>query len=193
LLFADDCIVFTEASQRGVDRLKKVLDIYSRGSRQMINRDKSTIFFNKNCSEEGKKDVEDCLDSHHEALAEKYLGLPTFVGRATKEVFEYLLAKIKSLIDGWCGREASCAGREVFFKSAAQAVPTYSMSCFLLPGETCKKMRQAIANYWWGSSADNRHIRWLRWKRLTRSKFQGDMGFRDLKLFNLAMLGKQGW
>jgi hypothetical protein len=32
LLFADDCIVFTEASQRGADRLKNILDIYSKGS-----------------------------------------------------------------------------------------------------------------------------------------------------------------
>jgi hypothetical protein len=32
LLFADDCIVFIEASQRGADRLKEILDIYSKGS-----------------------------------------------------------------------------------------------------------------------------------------------------------------
>lgn len=167
LLFADDCIVFTEASQRGADRLKEVLETYNRGSGQMVNREKSAIFFSKNCSSDAKKEVQQCLDIRNVALAEKYLGLPTSVGRATKEVFEYMPAKVKGLIGSWSGREASCAGREVLLKSIAQAVPTYSMSCFLLPADTCKKMRQAIANYWWGSSADNRHIHWLRWEHLT--------------------------
>lgn len=32
LLFADDCIVFTEASQGGTDRLMEILDRYHRGS-----------------------------------------------------------------------------------------------------------------------------------------------------------------
>jgi hypothetical protein len=46
----------------------------------MVNRDKSVIFFSKNCSNAAKKDVEDCLDIHNETLAEKYLGLRTSVG-----------------------------------------------------------------------------------------------------------------
>uniref|UniRef100_A0A0A9CAR7 Reverse transcriptase domain-containing protein n=1 Tax=Arundo donax TaxID=35708 RepID=A0A0A9CAR7_ARUDO len=32
LLFADDCLVFSEASRRGADRLKEILDMYSKGS-----------------------------------------------------------------------------------------------------------------------------------------------------------------
>jgi hypothetical protein len=35
LLFADDCIVFSEASQRGTHLLKDILDVYNRGSRQL--------------------------------------------------------------------------------------------------------------------------------------------------------------
>lgn len=87
-------------------------------------------------------------------------------------------------------REASSAGWETLLKSVAQAVPTYSMSCFLTPKGTCKKMRTTISNYWWGGSADNRHMHWQSWDRLKNPKCDGGMGFRDLNRFNVAMLGK---
>lgn len=52
-----------------------------------------------------------------EALSDRYLGLPTVLGRFTIEAFEFLPTKIKGLIGTWSGREASKAGREVLLKS----------------------------------------------------------------------------
>jgi hypothetical protein len=142
--------VFSEASQRGATRIQSILDIYNRGSGQLVNREKSAVFFSKNCLEETKIVVRHELHIETEALADKYLGLPTAVGRSTAESFEFMPTRIKGIIGTWSGRAASSAGREVLLKSVAQAVPTYSMSCFLLSKITCKKMRAAMSNFWWG-------------------------------------------
>jgi hypothetical protein len=131
------------------------------------------------------------LNIQNIALAEKYLGLPTALGRSTKEAFEYMPSRFKPRGDVECPGSELCKEGGLL-KSVAQSVPTYPMSCFLLPASTCNKMRSTIAKYWWGGSADNRHMHWMRWERLTIPKDNGGMGFRDLPLFNKALLGKQG-
>ena len=146
--FADDCIVYSEGSQRGAARLQEILDTYSRESGQQVNRDKSTVFFSKNCLDEVEELIRHELHIDTEALSDKYLGLPTALGRSTSEAFQFLPTRVKQVVGSWSGRHASCAGREILLKSVAQAVPTYSMSCFLLSKTTCKKMRSTIANYW---------------------------------------------
>ena len=40
---------------------------------------------------------------------------------------------------------------------------------------------------------NERKIHWQRWEKLTLSKREGGMGFRDLRACDLAMLAKQGW
>lgn len=106
LLFADD-IVFSEASQRGAARLQHIMDVYSRGSGQMVNRDKSTVFFSTNCDEPVKQVVRQELHIDTKALSNKYLCLPTTLGRSSTEAFDFMATRIKGLIGSWSARAAS--------------------------------------------------------------------------------------
>ncbi|XP_039030725.1 uncharacterized mitochondrial protein AtMg00310-like [Hibiscus syriacus] len=48
-------------------------------------------------------------------------------------------------------------------------------------------------SYWWLGKQDSRGWSMLAWDRVCRSKRIGGMGFRDLKLFNIALMGNQVW
>ena len=66
-------------------RLNKILEAYKIGSGQLVNQAKSDIFFNRNYLAEAETKVTQCLSIEREALEEKYLGLPTAIGRSISQ------------------------------------------------------------------------------------------------------------
>ena len=124
---------------------------------------------------------------------EKYLGLPSLVGRSKRNSFNDIKEKLSKKLAGWKEKLLSKAGKEVVIKVVAQAIPTYTMSCFKIPDSLCDKMTSMIQNFWWGRKRDERKMAWLSWEKLCEPKEVGGMGFRELKQFNLALLAKHGW
>lgn len=124
---------------------------------------------------------------------EKYLGLPTIIGRSKKAVFTCLKERIWKKLHGWKEKLLSKPGKEVLIKAVAQAIPTYMMSIFRIPDGLIDEIHSTLARFWWGSKDGDRKIHWHRWEVLCLPKSMGGMGFRDLKCFNQALLGKQGW
>jgi hypothetical protein len=80
------------------------------------------------------------------ALGERYLGLPTTAERGAADVFNYVLARVRSFVGGWAKRKLSCAAREVLLKANAQLVPTYPMSCFKLSPVVCRNLTSTVSN-----------------------------------------------
>jgi hypothetical protein len=128
-----------------------------------------------------------------EAFSERYLGLPTAVGRITSGTFDHIGERIHNKLHGGSERMVSCAGKETLLKSVVQAIPTYTMSCFKLTKKVYKDIMSCMAWYWWSSSLDRHSMHWISWEQLASPKIAGGMGFRDLESFNLALLGKHGW
>lgn len=53
----------------------------------------------------------------------------------------------------WSAKLLSKGGKEVQIKSIAQAIPTYVMSCYLLPQGITKNLTGAVSQYWWSTKA----------------------------------------
>jgi hypothetical protein len=135
LLFADDSYVFLEATGDNFRALQSVLHRYEACSGQKVNLHKSSIFFGKGCSEKTKEELKQIMGIQSEAPNEKYLGLPTSVGRSKNGAFKHILERAWIKVQGW-KQCPSKAGKEALVKSVLQAVPAYSMSCFKFTQET---------------------------------------------------------
>lgn len=145
-------------------------------------------------SQEGKEEICQILQFQEANNNAKYLGLPSMLGRNKNVVFGYLKEKLIDRIQGWEKKFLSKGGKEILLKIVAQALPNYAMSIFLLSQQVCTELERIMNKFWWKSDAKkDKGIIWMSWDRLSASKATGGMGFRNLRNFNLALVGKQAW
>ena len=121
---------------------------------------------------------------------EKYLGLPSMIGRKKMSLFNEVKLKVLSKISNWQNKFFSSRGKEVLIKAVAQAVTAYDMSVFKLPLTLYEGIQKAIAKFWWGSNKEKHDIHWGRWERISHAKHRGGLGFRDIYCFNQALVAK---
>ena len=193
LFFADDSLIFCKATVEECEALQKVLCAYEQSSGQQLNRTKTSLFFSPNTTKEIQDEIRVRFGAQVIRQHEEYLGLPSLVGRNKKNTFKEVKTKLAKKLAGWKEKLLSKARKEVLIKAVAQAIPTYTMSCFKIPDSLCDEMTSIIRNFWWGQCKEERKMAWISCEKLCTPKACGGMGFKQLKQFNLAMLAKQRW
>ena len=154
---------------------------------------KQPCFFSRNISQDRRSHLLQFFGSSPSTQFEKYLGLPPIIGRSKRRAFNEIKDCIWKKLQGWKEQLLSQAGREVLIKAVIQAIPTYAMSVLKFPAGLCADICSLENRFWWCQRGDLKKIHWLSKSKLSRPKVQGGIGFRDLHLFNVALLARQGW
>lgn len=167
--------------------MSDILTTYERASGQVINLDKSMLSVSRNVPENCFNDLKQLLGVKVVESYDKYLGLPTIIGKSKTHIFRFVKEQVWKKLKGWKNRTLSCAGREVLLKAAAQAIPSYVMSHFLLPEGLCHGIEGMISRFYWGGDASRQSLHWMKWDNLCRPKSDWGLGFCDFKSFNKAL------
>lgn len=149
-MFADDTIVFLRATLSNCVVFEKILQDYCQASGQMINLDKSNLFFSINTPEDIRTDVALRLGIREVGNPGNYLGLPVLWDSSKQQALAFVKDIVGQKVMGWKRKSLSFAGREVMIKAVINAIPTYSMSCFKFPVGTCKTLDSLVSSFFWG-------------------------------------------
>ena len=100
LLFADDSLIFCRAQDNDCQKSLEILNTYERASGQQINQDRTTLFFSKSTSPDMQESIKQALGVPVIQQYEKYLGLPSFIGRKKKESFDNIKQRAWKKLQG---------------------------------------------------------------------------------------------
>lgn len=79
---------------------------------------------------------------------EKYLWLPTIIGRAKAAAFNSLMDRVWGLFTNWKTKMLSAVGKEILLKAILLAIPTYTMGIFQLPHSIILKLDRMMKKFW---------------------------------------------
>ncbi|KAA3478898.1 reverse transcriptase [Gossypium australe] len=122
LFFADDCILFGDATSEGVHKVRDIIHEYETNAGQRVNYDKSLLFFGANVQEEMKEEISRVLGVRVASSPEKYLGLPMMVGQRKSWAFANFKDRFRRRIEGWSLRYLSMGGKEVFINKTKAGI-----------------------------------------------------------------------
>lgn len=173
LFFADDIILFAEASVEQATNIQECLDRFCCASGPKVSLPKSRLYFSKNVSEVTQTEISNSLGMEVTSDLGTYLGMPTITSRVTRDTFSHLCEKIDCRLAGWKTRYLSLAGRVTLAKSTLSTIACYSMQTAKIPRTVCDDIDKRTRRFLWGGTEERRGMHLLSWEALQKPKEHG--------------------
>lgn len=193
MFFADDLILFSEASLEQVEVVNNALNLFCMNSGQKINADKTRVFFSKNVNHIRANQI--CSELGFQVTTDlgKYLGAPIHHGRVSRITYNFIIEKVQRRLSSWKTSTLNLTGRAVLVNFVLHSIPSYSMQTASLPACVNKDVEKASRNFLWGSTNEKRKMHLISWERVCSPKVNGGLGVRNLRRNNDAHMMKLAW
>ena len=190
MFFANDSLLFCRAERQECTKLVEILKLYEAALGQKVNADKSAMNFNHNTTPEARSEVLEILGPMQDTRQGKYLGLPSVISKSKNQVFAKIKERVGKKLSGWKEKMLSMGGKEILIKAVTRAIPTYTISCFLLPKGLCEDLKGMERNFWWGQKDQETKMSWVSWRKMCMSKTHGGTGLSQSPCLQLGNVSK---
>ncbi|CAI0459152.1 unnamed protein product, partial [Linum tenue] len=191
ILYADDAVIFCDATEHEVTNLLAVLLCFQSVTGLKVNLEKSKLF---PVGEVPHLDrLADLLCCDWDFLPTIYLGLPLGASPTSGTIWNPLISRVQSRLQGWKGRFLSIGGRLVLIKSVLASQPTYLCSLYRAPTHVVQTIEKLQCSFLWSGSQEQNKFHLVSWDRCKQPKKWGGLGIPDFKRHNTALLSKWWW
>ena len=103
--------------------------------------------------------------THTDSLG-KYLGCPVFQKKPNKLIFQELIERTMTKLNGWKANCLSKAGRIVLIQSHIESLPAHTMQCFQLPISITTQIDRLSREFFWKKNNTEKGLPLVAWDRI---------------------------
>lgn len=193
LFFADDLMIFGEATSRQLDLIMNCLDTFANVSGLTMNLHKSKLFTSPGVPNGVANMLSRRCGIPRTSDLGLYLGAPMLHGRVTKDSHRFIVDRMERRLASWKQNSLTMAGRRILVQSVTSSMPIYNMQSILLPASVCGSIDKINRDFLWGSNSEKRKMHHVKWSTICLANNDGGLGLRSARDINLSLVTKLGW
>lgn len=157
-LFADNIVLFCEASVQQAKLMERLLSKFCSYSGQKISTAKSKLFVSPNTPRHIARSLRRKFRIPLSSNLVKYLGLPILHGIVRVKTFSFVVEKVQKRLCGWKSRVLSKAAKLLLIQTTTFTIPYYSMKIMKFPVMIIEELERINKRFFWEEELRKRRL-----------------------------------